>query len=96
MLSGFNQPPPLRQRVIPYAPVPGSNGEEWDQLNPVQGIDLLVSTILDGEYGGVASTAGKLGKEDMELRTVALTVFEVCLSLLVGHTAYILIGLRER
>lgn len=55
-----------------------------------------MSTILDGEYGGVASTAGKLGKEDMELRTVALTVFEVCLSLLVGHTAYILIGLRER
>jgi len=58
--------------------VPDTNGEEWDRLEPVQGIDLLVSTILDGEYGGVASTTGGLGKGDMELRTVALTVFEVC------------------
>lgn len=40
-----------------------------------------MSTILDGEYGGVASTTGGLGKEDMELRTVALTAFEVCPSL---------------
>ena len=40
-----------------------------------------MSTILDGEYGGVASTTGGLGREDMELRTVALTAFEVCPSL---------------
>lgn len=81
LLSGFNQPPPLQQRVIPYAPVPETNGEEWDRLEPIQGIDLLVSTILDGEYGGVASTTGGLGKEDMELRAVALTAFEVWPSL---------------
>jgi hypothetical protein len=81
MLSGFNQPPPLQQRVTPYAPVPETNGEEWDRLEPVQGIDLIVSTTLDGEYGGVASTTGGLWKEDMELRTVALTAFEVCPSL---------------
>jgi hypothetical protein len=78
LLSGFNQPPPLQQRVIPYAPVPETNGEEWDRLEPVQGIDLLVSTILNGEYGGIASTTGGLGKGDIELRTVSLTVFEVC------------------
>jgi len=81
LLSGFNQPPPLHQRVVPYAPVAETNDEEWDRLEPVQGIDLLVSTILDGEYGGVASTTGGLGREDMELRTVALTAFEVCPSL---------------
>lgn len=56
-----------------------------------------MSTILDGEYGGVASTTGGLGKEDMELRTVALTVFGVCpspsliTSLLIPST-----GLRAR
>jgi hypothetical protein len=97
LLSGFNQSPPLQYRVTPYAPVPETNGEEWDRLEPVQGIDLIVSTILDGEYGGVASTTGGPGKEDMELRTVALSVFEVCPSLSLATSLLTpSVGLRQR
>ncbi|KAG8869972.1 hypothetical protein FRC20_000520 [Serendipita sp. 405] len=53
LLSGYNQTPPFFQTVIPYVPVPESNGDEWDRLEPRRGIDLLVSTALDGEYGGI-------------------------------------------
>ncbi|PVG02529.1 hypothetical protein CPB86DRAFT_697194 [Serendipita vermifera] len=75
LLSGYNQPPPLLSTVTPYIPVPETNGEEWDRLEPRRGIDLLVSTAIDGEYGGYG-TVPPTAKESMELRGVALSVFD--------------------
>lgn len=62
---------------VPYVPVPETNGEEWDRLDPVRGLDLLIQLILDGEYGGVISRTGGISKTEMELRTTALALFEV-------------------
>lgn len=76
LLAGYNQAPPLFQTVIPYHPVPNTNGEEWDRLDPCRALDLLVSTVLDGEYGGLGVTA-PTGKESMEFRGVALSTFDV-------------------
>ena len=76
LLAGYNQAPPLFQAVIPYNPVPNTNGEEWDRLEPCRAVDLLVSVALDGEYGGLGVTA-TTGKESMEFRGVALSTFDV-------------------
>lgn len=76
LLSGFNQPPPFNRIITPYVPVPETNGEEWDRLDPVRGIDLLVSTALEGEYGGIGVTP-TLSRDSIELRSTALTVFNV-------------------
>ncbi|KAG8811533.1 hypothetical protein FRC17_002410, partial [Serendipita sp. 399] len=75
LLSSYNQTPPFFQTVTPYVPVPESNGDEWDRLEPRRGIDLLVSTALDGEYGGVGVTT-PTNKGTMNLRGIALTVFD--------------------
>jgi intracellular protein transport protein USO1 len=76
LLSGYNQPPPLLRIVVPYIPVPETNGEEWDRLEPRRCIDLLISTAVDGEYAGYG-TVPPITKESMELRGVSLGVFDV-------------------
>lgn len=62
--------------MTPYMPVPESNGEEWDRLEPASALDALVELVLHGEYNGLNSD--KRVKEDLELRTAAVSVFEVC------------------
>jgi len=74
LLAGYNQAPPLFQTVIPYVPVPNTNGEEWDRLEPCRAVDLLVSTTLDGEYGSLGGTS-TTSKKSMEYRGMALNTF---------------------
>lgn len=56
-------------------PVPGTNDEEWDRLEPASALDALVELVLHGEYNGVF--AEKRKREEMELRAAALGVFQV-------------------
>lgn len=56
-------------------PVPESNGEEWDRLEPASALDALVELVLHGEYNGLNSD--KRVKEGLELRAAAVSVFEV-------------------
>lgn len=56
-------------------PVPETNGEEWDRLEPASALDVLVELALHGEYNGQDSA--KRVKEGLELRTAAASVFEV-------------------
>ena len=57
-------------------PVPETNGEEWDRLEPASALDALVELALHGEYNGLDSE--KRLKEGLELRGAAVGVFEVC------------------
>ena len=73
---------PLPQLALtPYVPVPGTNGEEWDRLEPASALDALVEMVLAGEYGGVDGDAGPGSsarrKDKLELRAAAAGVFEV-------------------
>lgn len=61
--------------LTPYCPVPDTNGEEWDRLEPASALDALVELALHGEYNGVDSE--KRLKEGLELRAAAVAVFEV-------------------
>ena len=45
-------------------PVPGTNDEEWDRLEPASALDALVELVLHGEYNGVF--AEKRKREEME------------------------------
>ncbi|KAK7057792.1 p115 like vesicle tethering protein [Favolaschia claudopus] len=66
---------PLSELVLtPYCPVPDTNGEEWDRLEPASALDALVELALHGEYNGADSE--KRLKEGLELRTAAVAVFE--------------------
>jgi intracellular protein transport protein USO1 len=56
-------------------PVPETNGEEWDRLEPSSALDVLVELVLHGEYNGLNSE--KRIKEGLELRSAAAGVFEV-------------------
>lgn len=56
-------------------PVPDTNGEEWDRLEPTPALDILVELVLHGEYHGL-SDRRRTG-EDLELRAAAASVFEV-------------------
>lgn len=56
-------------------PVPDTNGEEWDRLEPASALDVLVELILNGEYNGLHSV--KRTRDDLELRGAALSVFQV-------------------
>lgn len=56
-------------------PVPETNGEEWDRLEPASALDALVELVLHGEYNGLESE--KRLKEGLELRAAAVAVFEV-------------------
>ncbi|KAG6888500.1 hypothetical protein C0995_007838 [Termitomyces sp. Mi166 len=60
--------------LTPYMPVPETNGEEWDRLEPASALDVIVELALHGEYNGLES--GKRGKDGLELRAVAVSVFE--------------------
>lgn len=61
--------------LTPYMPVPETNGEEWDRLEPASALDALVELSLHGEYNGLYSD--KRFKDGLELRAAAATVFEV-------------------
>lgn len=56
-------------------PVPDTNGEEWDRLEPASALDALVELALHGEYNGLDS--GKRSREGLELRAASVSVFEV-------------------
>lgn len=56
-------------------PVPETNGEEWDRMEPSSALDVLVELALHGEYNGLDSD--KRIKEGLELRAAAAGVFEV-------------------
>jgi hypothetical protein len=61
--------------LTPYCPVPDTNGEEWDRLEPASALDALVELALHGEYNGIDS--GKRLKDGLALRAAAVGVFEV-------------------
>lgn len=61
--------------LTPYIPVPETNGEEWDRLEPSSALDALVELVLHGEYNGLDSD--KRLRESLELRAAAAGVFEV-------------------
>lgn len=56
-------------------PVPETNGEEWDRLEPASALDVLVELALHGEYNGLYGD--KRFKDALELRGAALNVFDV-------------------
>ena len=60
--------------ITPYMPVPESNGEEWDKLEPASALDALVELVLHGEYNGMFGA--RRSKDGMELRAAALGVFQ--------------------
>jgi hypothetical protein len=83
---------PLSELLLtPYLPVPESNGEEWDRLEPTSALDALVELVLHGEYNGI--DAGKKVKDDLEVRCAAVGVFEVSQS--VGITRVELLWFRR-
>ncbi|KAJ6631339.1 p115 like vesicle tethering protein [Mycena sp. CBHHK59/15] len=60
--------------LTPYCPVPDTNGEEWDRLEPASALDVLVELALTGEYNGADSK--KRLRDGLELRAAAVGVFE--------------------
>jgi hypothetical protein len=58
-------------------PVPETNGEEWDRLEPLSALDALVELAVHGEYSGTETA--KRTRDSLELRTVALNIFKVSL-----------------
>ncbi|GJE97549.1 p115 like vesicle tethering protein [Phanerochaete sordida] len=60
--------------ITPYIPVPESNGEEWDRMEPASALDALVDLVLHGEFNGVLGA--KRSRDSMELRGAALGVFQ--------------------
>lgn len=63
--------------LTPYMPVPETNGEEWDRLEPASALDVLVELALHGEYNGLYGD--RRLKDALELRGAALNVFGVSL-----------------
>ena len=62
--------------VTPYMPVPDTNGEEWDRLEPSSALDALVELVLHGEYNSIIDGERRT-KDGMELRAAALGIFQV-------------------
>lgn len=62
--------------MTPYMPVPETNGEEWDRLEPASALDILVELVLHGEYNSILE-GERRSKEGMELRATGLGVFQV-------------------
>jgi len=56
-------------------PVPETNGEEWDRLEPSSALDTLVDLVLHGEFGGELDSERR-AKDGLELRAAALGVFQ--------------------
>ncbi|KNZ72368.1 General vesicular transport factor [Termitomyces sp. J132] len=74
-LLPLNSTFPLSELILtPYMPVPETNGEEWDRLEPASALDVLVELALHGEYNGLEG--GKRSRDGLELRAVAVSVFE--------------------
>ncbi|KAH9935197.1 p115 like vesicle tethering protein [Epithele typhae] len=67
--------PLAEMAVTPYMPVPDTNGEEWDRLEPSSALDALVELVLQGEYNGIIDGERRT-RDNMELRTASLTVFQ--------------------
>ncbi|PFH52186.1 hypothetical protein AMATHDRAFT_140838 [Amanita thiersii Skay4041] len=65
--------------VTPYLPVPETNDEEWDRMEPATALDAVVELALHGEYSGLNNE--KYPKDILELRTAALTAFEASFSI---------------
>ncbi|KIJ51264.1 hypothetical protein M422DRAFT_158428 [Sphaerobolus stellatus SS14] len=61
--------------ITPYQPVPETNGEEWDKLEPITALDALVNNVVDGEYSGILGDTDTT-KEALDFRTLSLIVFE--------------------
>jgi intracellular protein transport protein USO1 len=74
-------------------PVPESNGEEWDRLEPASALDALVELVLHGEYNGLHND--KRVKEGLELRGAAVAVFEVSRCQIFVHLFMILNELQN-
>ncbi|KAL5531786.1 USO1 [Sanghuangporus sanghuang] len=69
--------PLISHMVTPYLPVPDTNGEEWDRLEPIVALDALIDLIVLGEYGGnVEGETRQKAKESLLLRTAGATAFE--------------------
>lgn len=67
--------------ITPYIPVPETNGEEWDRLEPMPAVDALIELVVHGEYSG--SDPSKLkGKQSLQLRAAGSIVFEVSLDVI--------------
>ncbi len=62
--------------MTPYVPVPDTNGEEWDRLEPSSALDALVELTLHGEYNNIID-GDRRTKDGMELRGAALGIFQV-------------------
>lgn len=59
-------------------PVPETNGEEWDRLEPIVALDALVELVVIGEYAGLSEGESKhKAKESLLLRIAGASVFEV-------------------
>lgn len=56
-------------------PVPETNDEEWDRLEPASALDMLVELALHGEYNGLYGD--RRLNDALELRGAALNVFGV-------------------
>jgi hypothetical protein len=78
LLPTNNEVPLSALILTAYVPVPDTNGEEWDRLEPASALDAIVELVLHGEYNGVIGGAAPT-KHALELRAAALHVFEVCL-----------------
>ncbi|KAI0919128.1 hypothetical protein AcV5_002123 [Taiwanofungus camphoratus] len=73
--TNFSNFPLAQLSLTPYMPVPDTNGEEWDRLEPASALDALVELVLHGEYNG-SLEGERRSKEGMELRAAALGVFQ--------------------
>ncbi|KAL6305123.1 p115 like vesicle tethering protein [Sparassis latifolia] len=73
--SNLSSLPLAQMTVTPYMPVPDTNGEEWDRLEPSSALDVLVELVLHGEYNGMLE-GERRSKDGIELRGVALGVFQ--------------------
>ncbi len=67
--------PLVTHLLTPYVPVPDTNGEEWDRLEPTSALEVLVDLVVQGEYGGLGESK-PYGREALHMRTVAISVFE--------------------
>ncbi|KZT32203.1 hypothetical protein SISSUDRAFT_569242 [Sistotremastrum suecicum HHB10207 ss-3] len=62
--------------ITPYAPVPESNGDEWDRLDHTSALSAVVDLALEGEYGGIGQVPDSRPKVALELRAAAAATFE--------------------
>ena len=59
-------------------PVPETNGEEWDRLEPIVALDALIELVVVGEYAGLGEgDSRQKAKDILLLRTAGDSVFEV-------------------